>query len=57
MIRIAIVDDNTFLQKAVAEKLSFFEDLTLKYTAINGNDLIEKLEKILKKKLINEIVL
>lgn len=44
-IRIAIVDDNVFLQKAVAEKLSFFEDLTLKYTAIHGNNLIDKLEK------------
>ncbi|HPW97553.1 MAG TPA: response regulator transcription factor [Flavobacterium sp.] len=43
--RIAIVDDNVFLQKAVAEKLSFFDDLTLKYTAINGNDLLAKLEK------------
>jgi DNA-binding NarL/FixJ family response regulator len=44
-VRIAIVDDNVFLQKAVAEKLSFFEDLILKHTAIHGNDLLEKLEK------------
>ena len=43
--RIAIVDDNVFLQKAVAEKISFFDDLKLKYTAIHGNDLLEKLEK------------
>ena len=43
--RIAIVDDNVFLQKAVAEKISFFDDLKLKYTAINGNDLLDKLEK------------
>lgn len=43
-IRIAIVDDNVFLQKAVAEKLSFFDDLTLKFTAIEGNDLQQKLE-------------
>ncbi|MEZ4878220.1 MAG: response regulator transcription factor [Flavobacterium sp.] len=43
--RIAIVDDNVFLQKAVAEKLSFFDDLKLKFTAIHGNDLLEKLEK------------
>ena len=42
--RIAIVDDNTFLQKAVAEKLSFFDDLVLKFTAVNGKDLITKLE-------------
>lgn len=44
-IRIAIVDDNVFLQKAIAEKLSFFEDLTLKFTAIDGKDLQQKLEK------------
>lgn len=44
-VRIAIVDDNVFLQKAVAEKLSFFDDLVLKFTAIHGNDLQQKLEK------------
>ena len=44
-VRIVIVDDNVFLQKAVAEKLSFFDDLTLKFTANNGNDLLSKLEK------------
>jgi DNA-binding NarL/FixJ family response regulator len=43
-VRIAIVDDNVFLQKAIAEKLSFFEDLKLKFTAIDGNDLQQKLE-------------
>lgn len=45
MIKIAIVDDNSFLTKAVQEKLSFFEDFSLKFTAVNGLDLIEKLEK------------
>ena len=44
-IRIAIVDDNIFLQKTIAEKLSFFDDLVLKYTAINGNDIQQKLKK------------
>lgn len=44
-VRIAIVDDNVFLQKAIAEKLSFFDDLVLKFTAIEGNDLQQKLEK------------
>ncbi len=43
--RIVIVDDNTFLQKAVAEKLSFFDDLVLKFTAHDGLDLQQKLEK------------
>lgn len=45
MIKIAIVDDNSFLIKTVQEKLSFFEDFSLKFTAFDGIDLIEKLEK------------
>ncbi|WP_407918629.1 response regulator [Flavobacterium soli] len=44
MIKIVIVDDNIFLQKAIAEKLSFFEDLTCRFTANNGLDLLQKLE-------------
>lgn len=44
MTKIVIVDDNIFLQKAIAEKLSFFEDLNCKFTASNGLDLLEKLE-------------
>lgn len=44
MIKLAIVDDNVFLQKAVAEKLSFFEDLGCKFSASHGGDLLEKLE-------------
>ena len=44
-IRIAIVDDNIFLQKAIAEKLSFFEDLVLKFTAVDGNEIQQKLEQ------------
>ena len=43
-IKIAIADDNSFLISAVKEKLSFFEDLTPKFTALNGSDLLEKLE-------------
>ena len=42
--RIAIVDDNTFLIKAVEEKLSFFEDLEVRFTAMNGEDVLEQLE-------------
>jgi DNA-binding NarL/FixJ family response regulator len=45
MIKIAIVDDNSFLIKTVQEKLSFFEDFSLKFTSVNGLDLLEKLEK------------
>jgi len=42
-IKIAIADDNTFLIKAVEEKLSFFDDLQLKFKALNGKLLLEKL--------------
>ena len=45
MIKIGIVDDNSFLIKAVAEKLSFFEDVIVKFTAFDGIDALEKLEK------------
>ena len=44
-VRIAIVDDNVFLQKAVAEKLSFFDDFDIKFTAYDGKNCIEKLDK------------
>ncbi|HAI18886.1 MULTISPECIES: response regulator [Xanthomarina] len=43
-IKIAIVDDNSFLINAVKEKLSFFEDLNFKFSALNGSDLLVKLE-------------
>lgn len=45
MIKIAIVDDNTFLIKATQEKLSFFEDFDLRFTAFDGQNAIEKLNK------------
>ncbi|PWA04951.1 response regulator transcription factor [Flavobacterium psychrotolerans] len=45
MIKIAIADDNSFLIKATQEKLSFFEDFILKLTAVNGQDLLDKLEE------------
>lgn len=45
MIKVAIVDDNTFLQKAIMDKLSFFEDIVVKFKANNGEDLISKLDK------------
>ena len=43
-IKIAIADDNSFLIKAVKEKLSFFKDLECKFIALNGSELISKLE-------------
>ena len=45
MIKIAIVDDNSFLIKTVEEKLSFFDDFSVKITADNGQILLDKLEK------------
>lgn len=43
-IKIVIVDDNSFLIKMVEEKLSFFDDSVIKFSAINGRDLLKKLE-------------
>ena len=45
MIKLAIVDDNSFLIHATSEKLSLFDEFAIKFTAIHGIDLIEKLEK------------
>lgn len=44
MIRIAIAEDNIFLQKAILEKLSFSNNLACRFTASNGLELIKKLE-------------
>ena len=44
-IRIAIAEDNEFLINTLVEKLSFFEDLVVKFTALNGKDLLQKLKK------------
>ena len=44
-IKLAIVDDNTFLARAIKEKLSDFEDLDIKYMVYNGSELLSKLEK------------
>lgn len=43
-IRTAVIDDNNFLIKSVKEKLSFFEDITISFTANNGLECIEKLD-------------
>ncbi|WP_298237918.1 response regulator transcription factor [uncultured Algibacter sp.] len=43
-IKTAIADDNSFLITAVKEKLSFFEDINVRFSAMNGQDLIEKIE-------------
>lgn len=44
MIKLAIVDDNIFLKKALAEKLSFFSELSCRISACDGTELMQKLE-------------
>lgn len=45
LYRIGIVDDNSFLIRAIQEKLSFFDDLSLAHTSLNGSELLVKLEE------------
>ncbi len=45
MIKIAIAEDNSFLVKTLVNKLSFFDDVVVKFACENGNDLIKSLEK------------
>lgn len=44
-LKICIAEDNYFLSKAIKEKLSFFDDISIKFTALNGAELIGKLEE------------
>jgi DNA-binding NarL/FixJ family response regulator len=44
-LKVAIADDNSFLIHAIKEKLSFFEDVKIRATALNGSDLLERLEE------------
>jgi len=44
-VKIAIADDNSFLINTVKEKLSFFDNLKVKFTAFNGSELLKKLEE------------
>lgn len=43
-IKIAIVDDNTFLIHSIKEKLSFFDEIDIKHASLNGSELLTKLE-------------
>jgi DNA-binding NarL/FixJ family response regulator len=43
-LKVAIAEDNSFLAKAVIDKLSFFNDLDYKFKGNNGAELIGKLE-------------
>ena len=44
-IKVAIAEDNHFLMKAIGEKLSFFDEISIKIKAKNGAELIGKLEE------------
>ena len=44
-LKICIAEDNYFLVKAIKEKLSFFDDISIKFHANNGAELIGKLEE------------
>ncbi|WP_461485592.1 response regulator, partial [Pedobacter sp.] len=43
MIKLALVDDNVFLLKAVKDKLALFADVELKIVANGGSDLMQAL--------------
>lgn len=42
-IRVAIIDNNAFLLQSVSEKLTFFENITITFTATNGADGLRQL--------------
>lgn len=44
-IKLAIAEDNSFLLKAILDKLSLFPELEVKFHGYNGFELLEKLEK------------
>lgn len=44
-IKVAIVDDNIFLARAIREKLADFGNLDIKYMVHNGSELLARLEK------------
>lgn len=44
-LKVCLAEDNYFLSKAIKEKLSFFEDIVVKFSALNGAELIGKLEE------------
>ncbi|WP_439128901.1 response regulator, partial [Polaribacter sp.] len=44
-LKICIAEDNYFLVKAIKEKLSYFDNISVKFHANNGAELIGKLEE------------
>lgn len=45
MIKVALVDDNSFLLRSTQEKLSFFDDLSVRLTAYDGQEILNKLHQ------------
>ena len=43
MIKVALVDDNSFLRHTILEKLQFFDDISCKFVAENGKDVLAKI--------------
>ena len=44
-MKIGIIDDNNFLIRSVKEKLSFFYDVQIKFTATDGQNLLQILQE------------
>ena len=44
-VKLAIAEDNSFLLKAILDKISIYPDLEVKYHANNGLELLERLDK------------
>lgn len=44
-IKLALAEDNTFLLNSIIEKLSLFEDISLKHICKNGEDIVKKIER------------
>lgn len=44
-LKVAIVDDNSFLIHAIKEKLSFFDDISVRATALDGSELLSRLDE------------
>lgn len=44
-IKIAIAEDNSFLLKAILDKLSIYPEIEVKFLGYNGQELLDKLEK------------
>ena len=45
MIKVALVDDNSFLLRTTQEKLSFFEDLVVRLVAYDGQEILDQLKE------------